>query len=186
MGSRALLVVAVLAIAGGIAWFALRGPGRSAGSTDRSVALTPTGSGSGRGAISAPAGPALGSGANAFDPPARPALPDAAPAIDAPSHRDVFTVQTRDPAWASRTEDELEDRVRTLTLTAVQRVECRADQCELTITGPVEAVETTIAKLEGPKGLSTMAKSLLLGGPERNGEQLTLRVYALFDRPAER
>lgn len=186
MSSRALLVVAVLAIAGGIAWFALRGPGRSPGSTDGSGALTPTGSGSGRGAISAPAGPALGSGANAFDPPARPALQDAAPAIDAPSHRDVFAAQTRDPAWASRTEDELKDRVRTLTLTAVQRVECRADQCELTITGPIEAVETTIAKLEGPKGLSTMAKSLLLGGPERNGEQMTLRAYALFDRPAER
>jgi len=184
MGLRALLVVAVLAIAGGIVWFALRGPGRSPGSTDGSGALPPTGSGSGsgRGALSAPAGPVLGSGANAFDSPPRPALQDAAPAIDAPSHRDVFAAQTRDPAWASQTEDELKDRVRTLTLTAVQRVECRADQCELTITGPVEAVETTIAKLEGPKGLSTMAKSLLLGGPERNGEQLTLRVYALFDR----
>lgn len=180
MGSRALVVVAVLAIAGGIAWFALRGPGGSPGSTDGSGVLTPTGSGSGRGAISAPAGPALGSSANAFDPP--PALQDAAAAIDAPSHRDVFTAQTRDPAWASRTEDELEDRVRSLTLTAVERVECRADQCELTITGPIETVETTIAKLEGTKGLSTMAKSLLLGGPERSGEQLTLRVYALFDR----
>lgn len=183
MGSRALLVVAVVAIAGGITWFALRGG--SKGSADGSGALTPAGSGSGRGAISAPAGPALGSGANAFDPPALPALPDAAPAIDAPSHRDVFTAQTREAAWATRTEDELKDRIRKHTLTAVQGVECRANQCELTIVGSTEAVEATISTLEGPSGLAPFAKSLLLSGPERSGDRLTLRVYALFDRTPE-
>lgn len=180
---RAPIVVGILAVAGGLTWFALRDQG-SDGLTAGGSGSAPH-SGSGKAAISAPQGPSLGSGetANAFDPPP-PVLPDAGP-IDAPSHRDVFAAQARDAPWATRTERELEDRFRKLKLTAVKGVECHADQCELTITGPAEAVETTIARLESPNGLSTLAKSMVLGGPERTGDQLTLRVYALFDRPAE-
>lgn len=183
-GSRVPIVVGILAISGGIAWFALRDRGSDNLTPDRSG--SGSSSGSGKAAISAPEGPRLGgSGANAFPDPARPMLPaDAAP-IDAPSHRDVFTAQTRDPAWATRMEDELKDKVRSLTLTAVQRVECRADQCELVLAGSVDQVEASIQKLESPKGLTTIAKALLLGGPEHSGNQLTMRVYALFDR-AER
>lgn len=181
-GSRASIVVGILAIAGGITWFALRDSGRGSRPAQGSGALTPRGSGSGSGkaAIFAPEGPQLAGSGNAFDPP-RPALLDAQ-VIDAPSHRDVFTAQTRDPAWAAKIEGELEAQMRRLKLTAVQGVECRADQCELTITGTIHAVETTIAALESPEGLSTSAKSLLLGGPEHRDDQLTLRVYALFER----
>ena len=180
MASRASIVVGLLAIAGGITWFALRDSGRGSRPAQGSGALTGSGSGSGKAAIFAPEGPRLAGSGNAFDTP-RPALPDAQ-VIDAPSHRDVFTAQTRDPAWAARTEGELEARIRKLKLTAVQGVDCRADQCELTIAGTIDAVETTISALESPKGLSTFAKSLLLGGPEHRDDQLTLRVYALFER----
>lgn len=184
-GSRAPIVVGILAIAGGITWFALRERGSEESLTAGGTGGSAGNSKSGKAAISAPEGPSLGgSGANAFDQTPRPALPDAQ-SIDAPSHRDVFTAQPRDPRWAPRTEDELEDRVRTLTLTSVQAVECRTDQCELLLAGPSADIEATIAKLEGPKGLTTLAKSMLLGGPERNGDQLTLRVYALFERAPE-
>lgn len=186
-GSRVPIVVGILAIAGGITWLALRDRGPSARpAAAGSAGGSSAGSGSGKAAISAPQGPILGSGttANAFDPP-RPVLPDAGP-IDAPSHRDVFAAQPRDTAWATRTEDELELRFRKLKLTAVKGVECHADQCELTIVGGADAVEATVAKLEGPTGLSTVATSIVLGGPERTGDQLTLRVYALFDRTTER
>ncbi|MBA3452933.1 MAG: hypothetical protein H0T42_07570 [Deltaproteobacteria bacterium] len=185
-GSRVPIVVGILAIGGGITWLALRDQGSNAappasGSAGGSSAQ----SGSGKGAISAPEGPTLGSGAtpNAFDTP-RPGLPDAGP-IDAPSHRDVFAAQPRDPAWATRTEDELELRFRKLKLTAVKGVECHADQCELTLSGPVETVSTTIAKLETPAGLSAVASSIVLGGPERTGDQMTMRVYAVFERAPE-
>ena len=121
---RTPIVVGILAIAGGIAWFALRDSGPDSRPTQGSGSLTAP-AGSGKAAISAPEGPRLGGGANAFDPPpGTPVLPDAM-AIDAPSHRDVFTAQSRDPAWAKRTEGVLEDRVRKLGLTAVQGIECR-------------------------------------------------------------
>ncbi len=185
-GSRVPIVVGILAVAGGITWFALRGDQGSSGLTPAPAPRS--GSGAGRAAIFAPEGPTLEGpalGVNAFDPPPGPALPalvDAPPGIDAPSHRDVFDAQTRDPAWAARTEGELKERIRKLKLTTVLGVDCRTDQCELTLSGSPEAIDTTIATLEGAKGLSTLAKSLLLGGPEQSGEQMTLRVYALFDR----
>lgn len=179
---RAYIVVGILAIAGGFAWFALRSgaPPSATGSS----AVTAPASGTGKAAISAPAGPSLGGSGHPFDPTGPlPVLPDAQ-AIDAPSHRDIYTAQPRDAGWATRTEDELKDRVRALTLTAVQAVECRTDQCELTIAGTIAEVESTVGALEGPKGLSKLARSLLLGGPEQRDGRMTMRVYALFDRPA--
>lgn len=181
---RAPIVVGILAISGGIAWFAMRDSKTAVDPAPGSESFPSTGTRSGKAAIFAPEGPSLGGSGNAFEPP-RPVLPDAV-AIDAPSHRDLFVTQTRDPGWANRTEGELKDRLRKLTLTTVQGVECRTDQCELTIAGPVDAVDATIAKLEGPHGLPSFAKSMLLGGPERTGDTLTLRVYAMFDRPVER
>jgi hypothetical protein len=178
-GSRVPIVVGILAIAGTIAWFALR---RDPGAKERPPSGKPAIAGSGRAAISAPEGPSLGgSGANAFDP-TPPALPDAQ-SIDAPSHRDVFAAQPRDPQWSKSTEDDLKAMVGKLKLTTVESVECHTDQCELTLVGPADQVEAAVAGLESSKGIPLLAKSLLLGGPERSGDKLTLRVYALFDRP---
>ena len=183
--ARAPIVVGILVIAGGIAWFAMRDSKPRTGPAHGSGDLTAAGSGSepGKAAISAPQGPSLGGSGNAFDPsyPAAPALPDAM-AIDAPSHRDVFAAQPRELAWSRSTEDDLKTLVGKLKLTTVESVECHTDQCELTLVGPATDVDATIAKLEGPMGLPKLAKSMLLGGPERNGDTLTLRVYALFDR----
>ena len=178
-GSRVPIVVGILAIAGGIAWFALRG---DQGSNDLTVAASGSSTGSGKAAISAPEGPSLRTGSNAFE---APLLVDGAPAIDAPSHRDVFVAQPRDPRWSRRMEDDLRTIVARLKLTTVESVECHTDQCELTLAGPADAVEASVAQLEGAKGLPRVASSLLLGGPERTGDKLTLRVYALFDRTPE-
>jgi len=190
MASRLPIVVGILAIVGGIAWFALRGTSDTPGPAQGSGTLTTTGSGSGKAAIFAPEGPALtGSGSaqagpvNAFDPiaPALPALLDAAAPPEKLTHRDVFAAQARDNDWAAAQEDELEDRLRTLKLTtAVSAVDCRTDQCELTLAGSSDTVEAAIAKLES--GLSKQAKSLLLGRPERSDDKLTLRVYTIYER----
>jgi hypothetical protein len=182
MASRVPIVVGILAIAGGITWFALRAP-KSDGPTQGSGGLTAangSASGSGKAAIFAPEGPSLaGSGSSAFDTP-HPALLDGGQPIDAPSQRDRFVAQTRDDDWAGDTEAELRRTLRKLAVTNVNTVECRADQCELTIAGTPETVDATVAKLES--GLSTVAKSLLLSGAEKSGERMTLRVYALFAR----
>ena len=182
---RAPIVVGIVVIAGGIAWFAMRDSKSASGPAPGSAGLTTSGigSGSGKAAISAPEGPSLGGSANAFDPTYTnpPALPDAM-AIDAPSHRDVFAAQAREGEWASETTGQLKALVGKLKLTAVEGVECRTDQCELTLAGLAGDVAAAVAKLEGPKGLPTLAKSMLLGGPERAGDTLTLRVYAMFDR----
>ena len=177
-GLRVPIVVGILAIAGGIAWFALRG---TQGSKDLTANGPGSGStGSGKGAIFAPQGPSLGSDAFGAAAPV-----DAAPTIDAPSHHDVFVAQPRDPRWSRATEDDLKAIVFKLKLTTVERIECHTDQCELLLVGPADKVETTVAELEDSKGLRTVAKSLLLGGPERSGDKLTLRVYALFERAPE-
>lgn len=183
--ARAPIVVGIVVIAGGIAWFAMRGSKTASGPAQGSAGLTGSavGSSSGKAAISAPQGPSLGGSANAFDPTYTdpPALPDAM-AIDAPSQHDLFTAQARDAAWANETSRDIKALVGKLKLTTVEGVECRTDQCELTLVGPAEDVDATIAKLEGPKGLPKLAKSMLLSGPERDGDKLTLRVYAMFDR----
>lgn len=185
MASRLPIVVGILAIAGGITWFALRRGSDAPGTTQGSGPLTTgSGAGSGKAAISAPERPALtGSGsavANAFDMPG-PALPDGGVAPpEKPSHRNVFAAQARDNDWADATEEDLKDRVRTLKLTTVSNIDCRTDQCELTLSGSADTVDATIAKLES--GLSTTARSLLLGRPERSDNTLTLRAYAIYQR----
>lgn len=182
--ARAPIVVGIVVIAGGIAWFAMRDSRPGSGPPHGSGGLTASGApGSEKAAISAPQGPSLGGSANAFDPAYinPPALPDAME-IDAPSHRDVFAAQAKDDAWADETASQLKGLVGKLKLTTVEGVECRTDQCELTLVGPADKVEATVGKLEGSKGLPTLAKSMLLGGPERSGDTLTLRVYAMFDR----
>ncbi len=178
-GSRVPIVVGILAIAGGIAWFALH---RDQGSKGLTTAGSGSTTGSGKGAIYAPEGPSLSTGSNAFDPP-RPALVDAV--LDAPSHRDVFVAQARDPQWSRATEDDLKAMIGKLKLTTVESVECHTDQCELTLVGPADKVEAAVADLESTKGLRQLSKALLLGGPERSGDKLTLRVYALFERTPE-
>jgi hypothetical protein len=184
---RAPIIVGIVAITGGIAWFALR----ESGSGKRvdphgSAALTP---GSGRAAIAAPEGPTLGSGTTAFTTGPRPSLPDAgvdALTIDAPSHREVFVTQTRDPAWAKKTEAEIKKRFKALSLAAtLDAAECRADQCELTIAGASEDIATAFDKLESKQGLGAFADSLLLSTPEQRDGKLFVRAYAMFERPPE-
>ncbi|MDB4962086.1 MAG: hypothetical protein JWP01_2085 [Myxococcales bacterium] len=189
---RAPVVVGIVVIAGGIAWFALRDRNPGAGSGTRgdsqgSAALT---TGSGKAAISAPAGPRLGSGSEAFT--EGLPLPDGGTAtvdaltIDAPSHRDVFVTQTRDPGWATRTESEIKKRFRALSLgVTLDALECRANQCELTISGASDDIATAFDRLESKQGLGEFADKLLLSGPEQRDGTMIVRAYAMFERSPE-
>jgi hypothetical protein len=185
---RAPLILGIVAIVGGIAWFGLRDRGGGTRvDSQGSAGLTP---GSGKAAISAPEGPRLGSGSEAFTEGTRPSLPDGGTVeipIDAPSHRDVFATQTRDPSWARTTESEIKKRFRALsTGTTLDAIDCRATQCELTIAGATDDVSAAFAKLESPQGLGDFAESLLLSTPEpRDNGTMRVRVYAMFTRAPE-
>lgn len=146
--------------------------------------------GSGRAAIAAPEGPSLGSGApidaasevpELATPPQGQGQPAATPPVPGASARDAFAAQTRDPSWAPGVEAEISKRLRTLNV-SVDRVECRHDQCELSVGGVEDAVTDAIAKLEGKRGLGGYASSLLLTAPEQQGERIVVRAYATFDR----
>jgi hypothetical protein len=185
--ARLPIVVGIVAITGGIAWFALhRSSDDHQVDPQGSALLTPAGSGSGKAAIRA-GDPSLDLGANAFDPQTpRPALIDGGAetvAIDAPSHREIFVTQTRDPRWAKKTEATITAQFKKLSLTTLHSIECRADQCEMILAGSTDEVSATIDKLETKQGLLEIATSVLLSTPEQTDGKMTLRAYALFERP---
>ncbi len=147
--------------------------------------------GSGRAAISAPAGPSLGSAV--IDAPSDvPSLavpqgqgqPAATPPSPSGNPREDFTAQTRDPSWAPVVEAEIGKRLQKLRV-AVERVECRHDRCELALGGDAAAVDTAISKLESDKGLRGYAEAIVLTAPEPQGDRMLLRAYAIFERAAD-
>lgn len=144
--------------------------------------------GSGRAAVSAPAGPSLGSAV--IDVPTDvPSLavpqgqgqPAATPPTPPASQREAFTAQTRDPSWAPVVEAEIGKRLQKLEV-AVERVECRHDSCELALGGDAAAVDAAISKLESKNGLRGYAESIVLTAPEQQGERMVVRAYAVFER----
>ncbi|MBA3462575.1 MAG: hypothetical protein H0T46_21645 [Deltaproteobacteria bacterium] len=190
MAARAGLVVGAVAITAGIAWFALREreenttPGKvDPGSATVSV-TPPAGSDSGssfirttrdgKAAIFAPAGPALeGSSADGSAETVAVTTPDSA-----------FDSETRDAAWASRTEDEIRRRFRSLRGGSLDATECRQDQCLLTLSGTEEQMSQTLAELETKRGLVGFAHHVVLTGPEQKDGKLVIKAYAMFARDA--
>lgn len=142
----------------------------------------------GKAAISAPAGPSL---APARDVPSGPAftaraapVPVPVPAPASAPAGESYAAQDRDPAWARATESEIRARLAKLRV-PLEAVECRHDRCELTLAGDTEAISDALAQLETRAGLNGFARSIQLTAPVPQGDRLTLRAYALFDRAAD-
>lgn len=196
MAPRWPIFVGVVAITGGIAWFALKSgdPGPSRPATPAPIQearVAPTEPGSqGRAAISAPAEPSLATGSATPEvAPAAPALPPAAPpaapgsaAPSALTPEQSFPTEQRDPAWAGTTETEVRRRLAELRGGKLEAAECRRTQCQLTIAGTEEEVGHTLAELATPRGLIGFADHVFLTGPEPRDGKLVIRAYAVFDR----
>jgi hypothetical protein len=189
MAARAGLVVGAVVITAGIAWFALRGREDNTtqpGPIDPGSATVTTPGGSdngssfirttrdGKAAIFAPAGPALESGESDRG--------EGSAATVAVSPDSAFDSETRDAAWAARTEDEIRRRFRSLRGGSLDATECRQDQCLLTLSGTEEQMAQTLAELETRRGLVGFAHHVLLTGPEQKDGKLVVKAYAMFAR----
>ncbi len=185
MAARWTILVGVAAISGGIAWFALRDGGSSA---EDPAKIAPEGSthlGAGAGATTSAAGSGSAGRTGKIDqtPLQRPLAAGSAAAL-APQNT-AFEAEDRDPSWAPETEADIKARFKYLRGGRLDAVECRQDQCLLTMSGTEEEMSRTIAELETPAGLRDYAERILLGGPEVANGKMTLKVTAYFDRSAK-
>jgi hypothetical protein len=95
----------------------------------------------------------------------------------------LFVRETRDDEWAETTEAELEARWKTIRGGKLESAECRQAQCKLVVSGSQDDVATTIADLEGSRGLHGFAQGVLLTSPERKDDgSIVLRVFVKFRR----
>lgn len=180
MAARWTILVGVAAISGGIAWFALRDRGSSA---EDPAKIAPEGSAHpspGVVSTSSTAGSAGRTGKIDQIPLQRPQPTQSAAPL--PPQNTAFEAEDRDPSWAPETEADIKARVKYLRGGQLDAVECRQDQCLLTMSGTEEEMSRTIAELETPAGLRDYADRILLGGPEVANGKMTLKVTAFFDR----
>jgi hypothetical protein len=173
MATRWPILVAI-AIAGGVAWLALRTDGPDKAETPASPGsegrTTPP-----KVAISAPQPPSLDAGVGSDR--VQPALP---PTL---SPEAAFTAQNRDTDWAPSTEDEIRRRFKKVRGAKLSEAECRQSQCRIIVAGTQADVSRTIADLESDRGLHGFAQNILLTAPERKPDgSLVLRAFALFER----
>lgn len=110
----------------------------------------------------------------------------ALPALDAPAPGDAvadFDRQTRDPAWAPRTEKTVRERFTKVRGGKLQSIECRESACRLEIAGSEGDIGQAIADLESPRGMHGFAKNIILSAPERKPDgSVVLRATATFER----
>lgn len=142
----------------------------------------------------APAAPESSGSARAIEAPAAPKLPEAdaavavpaLPALDAPAIGDAvadFDRQTRDPAWAPKTEKAIRERFAKVRGGKLQATECRESACRLEIAGSEGDIGQAIADLESPRGMHGFAKTIILSAPERKPDgTVVLRATATFER----
>ncbi|MEJ7600040.1 MAG: hypothetical protein WKG01_19185 [Kofleriaceae bacterium] len=111
-------------------------------------------------------------------------VPPDAPPVDAPVDAlDPFTNQVRDPKWAVETERGIHQRFVRVRGAKLRAAECRHDRCRLVIAGTKAQLAQTITDLQGPRGLSGFAASVVLGTPELKADgSVELRVIARFAR----
>ena len=119
--------------------------------------------------------------------PARPTPSAPAPDAVTADTGTAFEAQERDANWAPATEAEIRHRFDTgVRAGRLERAECRADQCLLTMSGSEEEMAKVIADLETEGGLRNFADHIILGGPEQRDGKLVVKAYAVFDRRTER
>ena len=96
---------------------------------------------------------------------------------------DPFEAQVRDPKWADLTERGITQRFARVRGGRLRATECRHDRCRLVIAGTKAQLAQTIADLQGPRGLSGYAASIMLGTPELQADgSVELRAVAKFRR----
>ena len=100
-----------------------------------------------------------------------------------PSPAQIYASENRDDAWATQTEAEIRRRFQTIRGAKLDAADCRATRCSITVSGSEAEVGTTIADLEGDRGLHGYAENVLLTVPEKrpNGS-IVLRAIASFRR----
>jgi hypothetical protein len=185
MTARWGIVVGVLAIAAGIAWFAMHRGGSTDGDT---VKLAPEGSASLT--SSPPATTAAGSatgrdGKIDLTPKTRPERFGSANEQPLPAAGTAFEAEVRDRDWAPATEKEIKRRFSVgVREGKLESAECRQDQCLLTMSGTEEEMTKVLADLETEGGLRGYADHIILDGPVQQNGKLIVRAYAVFDRRA--
>lgn len=177
MSGRLYAIVGGVAIAGGIAWFALhKSEPTEAPPPPPPVAkaLTPEPPPPPKPAIAAPERPTL-----AVDDRPRPTLPTNA----VPTPPQLYAHERRDPTWGPETEKAIERQLAKLEGATLENTECHETQCELTFAGDEAGMMKAIGTLESKKGLAAMAESLMLTAPSKRADgSLQLRAYATFSR----
>ncbi len=177
MAARWPILVGAVAISGGIAWFGCGSNDKPAGkiAPEGSGALTPA--------------PAAGSSAQRSGKidvaPLQHPQHTATPAEAAPANA-AFEAQSRDAEWASDTEADIKAKLKFLKGGTLDHVECRQDQCLLSMSGSDADVMTSISEIESQGGLRDFADHILLTGPEQRDGKMTIKIYASFDRRAKR
>lgn len=182
MAPRGLLVIAILAIAGGIAWFALRGHGSDLVATDPVRAPAP-----GSNPEVAP-----GSATVVVVPqrtPDRPVLPEVGPRAPlpdggTPTLAQLYANEPRDLDWGPRTEKEIAHQLAHMKGGSLDNAECHVSHCELTLSSSDEkGMQVAIGELEAKRGLAGIATTMMLTAPDRHPDgSLVLRVFASFVR----
>jgi hypothetical protein len=119
----------------------------------------------------------------AISAPETPSLAPALPAVKTPAAAEVFESEVRDADWAKSTERGIKQRFKNVRGATLRETECRQSRCRLMITGSENEVSQAIADLEGARGLTGFATSVLLTAPERKPDgSLELRAFAVFER----
>lgn len=179
MSGRLYAILGGAAIAGGIAWFALRkGETTDAPPPPPPVAKAPT-----------PEPPPPPPPKPVVAAPERPTLPTddrprpALPTNEVPTPPQLYAHERRDPTWGPETEKAIERKLAKLDGATLENTECHETECELTLGGDERGMQKAIAAMESKKGLADMAESLMLTAPSKRADgSLQLRAYAKFSR----
>ncbi len=165
MGDRVPFVVGLLAIVAIVAVLVLRG---ESAQPPAKPAPAPAQTGT----TKTPAAPAL--------PAQPPEVPNVPPA---PTADDTFSQETRDVAWAAATEAQINERWKQVRGGKLESLECRQTQCRVVVKGSEDDVATSVADLEGPRGMHGFAQSVMLTNPQKHDDgTISLRVFVRFDR----
>ena len=171
MGDRVPFVVGLLAIVAIVAVLVLRGETAQPPAKPAPAPATATGT------ATRPAPPSLPT-----PPQPRPELPTSV-VPPAQTADETFSEETREAAWAAATEAQITERWKQVRGGKLESLECRQTQCRLVVKGSEDDVATSVADLEGPRGMHGFAQSVMLTNPLKHDDgTISLRVFVRFDR----